>query len=304
MTKKIYLDEEKVIDMYLNKKMSSYVIAKEFRCSAPTVIKVLKKNNIRFFKNGFFNLNKKAPNRIISDEKKLRKLYINENKNASEIGRMFNCSHVTILNTLKRFNITRKSKSEIRKRLFLEKQLIHPMKDKKHSEDSKIQMSKTKKRLIKNGILKLKTIQKGQTYDEFYGEERAIKIKNKIFSEKNREAMLKGLMIRPTSYENKISELCVKNNLPFIYTGDGRFLIGHKNPDFINEKKKIAIEVYHNYFKIRDFGSCENYEKQRSEYFIKYGWDVIFIRTEEIEDKNWEEVCLNKINKTFPIIKQ
>ena len=107
--------------------------------------------------------------------------------------------------------------------------------------------------------------------------------------------ILSSLIKRPTSYEKKISELCIENNLPFIYTGNGTFLIGHKNPDFIGKKRKLAIEVYHDYFKIRDFGSCENYEKQRSEYFAKYGWDVIFIRTEEIEDKNWESICLNKI---------
>ena len=131
-----------------------------------------------------------------------------------------------------------------------------------------------------------------------------VKWKDNDFATKTIKASLKGLLKRPTSYEQKISDLCIKNNLPFVYTGNGTFLIGHKNPDFINEKKKIAIEVYHNYFKIRDFGSCENYEKQRSEYFAKYGWGVIFIRTEEITSDNWEGICLNKINKTFPIAKQ
>ena len=100
---------------------------------------------------------------------------------------------------------------------------------------------------------------------------------------------------RPTSYEKKISELCIENSLPFIYTGNGTFLIGYKNPDFVNKEDKIAIEVYHKYFKERDFGSCENYEKKRSEYFTKYGYKTIFIREEEIMDKNWEEICLNKI---------
>lgn len=107
--------------------------------------------------------------------------------------------------------------------------------------------------------------------------------------------MLQGLLKRPTSYEKKISELCIENNLPFIYTGNGTFLIGHKNPDFINKEKKIAIEVYHPYFKERDFGSCENYEQERSEYFIKYGYKTIFIRGYELIAKNWKEKCLNKI---------
>ena len=126
-----------------------------------------------------------------------------------------------------------------------------------------------------------------------------IKFEDDEYKKRIIKASLKGLFKRPTSYEQKISDLCIKNNLSFVYTGNGTFLIGHKNPDFINEKKKIAIEVYHNYFKIRDFGSCENYEKQRSEYFAKYGWDVIFIRTEEITPKNWEGICLNKISKSL-----
>jgi len=121
------------------------------------------------------------------------------------------------------------------------------------------------------------------------------KWENKEYRENQIRAIIKSLLKRPTSYEKKISELCISNNLPFIYTGNGTFLIGYKNPDFINKKEKIAIEVYHNYFKIREFGSCEEYEKQRTKYFARYGWSVLFIRTEEIEDKDWENISLNKI---------
>lgn len=108
--------------------------------------------------------------------------------------------------------------------------------------------------------------------------------------------ILKSLYGRPTSFEQMISNLCLNNKLPFIYTGDGTFLIGNKNPDFINKEKKIAIEVYHDFWKIRDFGTCEEYEKQRSEYFAKYGYKTIFLRTKDIQNKNWENICLNKIN--------
>lgn len=59
--------------------------------------------------------------------------------------------------------------------------------------------------------------------------------------------------------------------------------------------KGIVIEVYANYFKNLQYGSCENYEKQRSEYFAKYGYKTIFIKDEEICPNNWKEVCLNKI---------
>ena len=45
------------------------------------------------------------------------------------------------------------------------------------------------------------------------------------------------------------------------------------------------------------YGSVKNYMLQRTKDFNKYGYRVIFIRQEEITDKNWEQVCLNKINK-------
>ncbi len=119
--------------------------------------------------------------------------------------------------------------------------------------------------------------------------------KNPKWKEKQLKAVLKGLMKRPTSFEQKIILLCSKHKLPFIYTGDGRVLIGFKNPDFINEEKKIIIEVFLDYFKIRDFGSIKNYMKKREKHFANFGYKTIFINQQEIENKNWEEICLNKI---------
>ncbi len=163
----------------------------------------------------------------------------------------------------------------------------------KHSELTKEQ--------IKNYFL-------GKTSIMLYGENRAKNIrekrsnsmkekwKDKEYAKLVVENSIKGLIKRPTSYEKKISVLCIENNLPFIYCGDGTFLVGHKNPDFVDKKNKVVIEVYYSYYKIRDFGSCENYEKLRSNYFNKYGYTTIFIRDNEITDNNWKDKCLNKIN--------
>lgn len=116
------------------------------------------------------------------------------------------------------------------------------------------------------------------------------------YREKNIKACLKGLMIRPTSFEKKISELCIENSLPFIYTGDGRFLINFKNPDFVNKNDKIVLEVFYSWFKIRDYGSVENYKEFCKEKYNSAGWKVIFIDENDIDIKNWKEICLNKIN--------
>jgi transposase-like protein len=123
------------------------------------------------------------------------------------------------------------------------------------------------------------------------------KYNSKEFRENQSKTLIERMMKRPTSFEQKISDLCMKYHLPFVYTGDGRMLINFKNPDFVCEEKKIVIEVFLNYFKIRDYGSIENYMKIRGEHFAKQGYKTIFIQEEEIKDKNWEEICLNKIKK-------
>ncbi|MEK6883475.1 MAG: hypothetical protein AABY22_27860 [Nanoarchaeota archaeon] len=98
--------------------------------------------------------------------------------------------------------------------------------------------------------------------------------------ERRIKAILKGLFeTRPTSLEQDMIDICKKHNLPFIYTGDGRFLIGYKNPDFVNKEKKIAIEV------ANIFHHNENYPQERKDYFKKYGWDCIVFRTDKLNEE-------------------
>lgn len=115
------------------------------------------------------------------------------------------------------------------------------------------------------------------------------------------EIFFMKLLERPTSYEKRISYLCIEYMLPFIYTGNGTFLIGTKNPDFIHKTEKIALEVYTDYFKIRDCGSVENYKKLRSEYFIAYGYKTIFIGDDIMTKENWKELCLIEISKCIGV---
>jgi len=118
---------------------------------------------------------------------------------------------------------------------------------------------------------------------------------NKEWKDNQIKLILNSLLKRPTSYERKVSELCFKNNLPFIYKGNGNFLINYKNPDFVNEKDKIVIEVFYSYFKTRDYGSVENYKKFCKQKYNSAGWNVLFIDELDLNREDWEEVCLNKI---------
>ena len=110
---------------------------------------------------------------------------------------------------------------------------------------------------------------------------------NKKYKEKQIRSILQGMLKRPTSFEKIIIDIINKYKLPYKYTGDGSFLIGYKNPDFINcNGEKICIEVYN------DFHHPNNYEEIRSKHFSDYGWKTIFIDEREIRDEN---IILGKI---------
>jgi len=93
---------------------------------------------------------------------------------------------------------------------------------------------------------------------------------------------LKGLFKRPTSLEKQFIGLIQKYSLPYRYTGDGSFLIGFKNPDFVNTNgAKICIEVTNPYYHDIDWAD------KRINHFKKYGWDcfIFFSEGKKLNDK-------------------
>ena len=122
---------------------------------------------------------------------------------------------------------------------------------------------------------------------------------SKEYKEQRIKNILKGLSKRPTSYEKRIAELCIENSLPFIYTGDGRFLINYKNPDFVNHKDKIVIEVFYSWFKIKGYGSVKKYKEFCRKKYNPLGWKVIFIDENEVDVDDWKVLCLNKIRSSL-----
>lgn len=112
---------------------------------------------------------------------------------------------------------------------------------------------------------------------------------NKAYREKVIKNSLKSLRRRPTSLEKQFIEICQEHKLPYKYVGDGSFLIGWKNPDFINlDGEKICIEV-----RAKDL--CmpfekippDEYEKRRIEHFKKFGWKcLVFFDNNRKLDEN------------------
>ena len=63
----------------------------------------------------------------------------------------------------------------------------------------------------------------------------------------------------------------------------------------LDEEDKLIIEVFYSWFKIRNFGSVKEYMESQKEHYAKYGYKVIFINEKEILNRDWEKICLNKI---------
>ncbi len=119
-----------------------------------------------------------------------------------------------------------------------------------------------------------------------------------------RKNMLKGLLIRPTK-----PELILKNILDkyypneWNYTGDGSFIIGKLNPDFIHKNNKYIIEVFGDYWH-SDIVTKNYYmgtEKGRILYFNRYQYKTLILWENEINKVTKQEIA-DKINNFFQLL--
>ena len=103
-----------------------------------------------------------------------------------------------------------------------------------------------------------------------------------------REHIRNSLRRKPmSSLEIKFNEIIIKNNLPYKFVGNGKFSIERKVPDFINiNGEKKAIEVYAIQHKNLFRGGVEQWKKDRSELFAKYGWETLFFDAMQITEDN------------------
>ena len=86
-----------------------------------------------------------------------------------------------------------------------------------------------------------------------------------------------------TNLEIFSEEVFKESNIDLIFNGRGKRSINGFAPDFINIKKKIAVEVYSDYYKVITFGSVDNYKKKRIEELT--GWKVFFFNHEFVYNK-------------------
>lgn len=260
-------------------------ICRTFHCNHETITKILKDNGIKI--------------RNCREGKTFEQMYGTEK--AKQLKKQISKCRIGQVPWCK--GLTKKTSEKIRKAVekgrlkqikdYKEGRRIHPMLNKKHTLEALRKIKKARKNQIMEPMTDT-TKKKIGTANRAYW--------NNLSQEEKKEHIektLKASMKRPSSYESKLCDLCLKNNLPFTYTGDGTFIIGTMNPDFTNHKDKILIEVYNDYFKIKNYGSIQNFKEQRGAYFKKHGYKTVFIGKEIIESPDWQELCLKKINEGF-----
>jgi len=111
--------------------------------------------------------------------------------------------------------------------------------------------------------------------------------------------IIESMQKSPNKFEKKCIKLFKEHKLPLKFVGDynnPNFFIAGKVPDFVSTNdKKVLVEVFYDYFKIRQYGSVDAYKKERSHLFNKHGWKTLFFEFKEIESDF--EGCLSAIKK-------
>lgn len=111
-----------------------------------------------------------------------------------------------------------------------------------------------------------------------YGKKRDVVTRSKISASLQRlwleqpERMKKALISRrPNNDESRLSYLFVEHNLPYRFVGDGSFVIGGKNPDFVNVRNRKIIELFgERWHPPQD-------EADRIAYFRRFGYDTLVV---------------------------
>jgi very-short-patch-repair endonuclease len=102
---------------------------------------------------------------------------------------------------------------------------------------------------------------------------------SKLHSPDTRQKAFASRWKRPTKLERIVITLVKQHDLPFIYTGNGNFWIGNKNPDF------VATDGLHLCFEVAGrYRHSPAYEHSRVSYFNACGWDAFVIWEEELEN--------------------
>lgn len=130
-----------------------------------------------------------------------------------------------------------------------------------------------------------------------YGKHHTMEARKKMREARKRRRFPK----HHTTPELIFEEICVKNNLPFRYVGDGQLWIGKKgekqlNPDFIEANgKKIVVEIMGNYWHSPLLNPHLREDAllfYRKSHYKEYRWKPIFLWESDLKRDDAEQFVL------------
>ena len=331
------VNEEKLKELYLVNKLSTYKVAERMNCSPSLIQYWLKKYEIPRRKG------------MAIDKSSLIKLYEKERMTTKQIGEIFSCAEWTVRYWLKKNGISiRHLDGEWRKcvtcskvfyiRPHIAKTINHGVfcsrecfrKSDQYKPFGSFDpwnkgLTKKNDERVKNVASKLSSIFKSKyrpawnkglkgTHFSPQTEFNSSRLKkmwsDPDFRNKNRRNCLKSLYKKPNNLEKLLLKFIRNGKLPFIYVGDGKEVINGLCPDFIStDGTKRLIEVFGSAYHggERSFVPVDWKRSYwgRKAFFKSYGYDCMVIWDYELEDadsllvkiKKWENENFRSVGK-------
>ena len=159
-------------------------------------------------------------------------------------------------------------------------------KGKKCSYKEKISKTLLGRKLSDETKNKMSISRKGRIISEETRKKISVAKKGRKMTLEHKNNMINSLNRSPNKFEEECIALFKNNNLPLKFVGgfnDKQFFIAGRVPDFVStNNKKVIVEVFYEFFKIKQYGSIDNYKKERYDLFYKYGWKTLFFSYDEI----------------------
>lgn len=260
----ILRNEQWLEEKYIKERLSGDKIAKRLGCTPRSVLM-----SLRHFRISVRNKQEAAKNRghiffpLLNDKIWLYQKYVKEELSTGDMASLIGCNPKTVYDVLVGFGI--------------------PM----------------RKGVTTDRTRKKKSDANSGENNYWYGKHLSKEHKANL-----REArkLQKAMPKHHTKPELIFEAICKKHNLPFKYTGDGRFWIENINPDFVEcNGKKIAVEVYGDYWHsplLRpDMKEIQN-PIYRMGVLKKYGWKLAAFWESDLLREDAEAFVLSTLKKS------